>query len=365
MPDEPEFMSDRPHLKDDPVDVISDVLAAVRLTTRVFGRFEVSAPWALRVPAEDYLALYVMARGSAWLELETPASGTRRPAGDAAPRRPDHGKESGVALSAGDVVLLPRGSAHLLTDHSRAADRVHTVAETGCPRPTEPAPIRFGGGGSGTAFVAGAFRFGAMRRHILLESLPPIVHLAAGDVRTTAQVAATVQLILAESAAPGPGSPMLSARLADILLVHALRALIAGTNCREQGLSALSDPVVGLSLRLIHGRPGEHWSVETLAHAAGASRSSFAGRFTELVGQPPLQYLTEWRMAEAAAQLRETDDSVAMIAERVGYRNAAAFMKAFTRVHGRGPGGYRRATRHHSDAGASRTTDPAVSAELY
>lgn len=309
------------------MDVISDVLSAVRLTTRVFGRFEVSAPWTLRVPGDDYLALYVMARGSAWLEVEGQAG-------------------SGLSLSAGDVVLLPRGTAHVLSDASRTATRVHTVAETGCPRPTEATPIRFGGGGAVTSFVAGAFRFGGAQRHVLLESLPSVLHLAAGDARTTAPVAATVQLILAESAAPGPGSPMLSARLADILLVHALRWLIAGHGCREGGLRALADPAVGLSLRLIHSKPGERWSIERLAHAVGVSRSAFAGRFTELVGQPPLQYLTDWRMAEAAELLRESDHSVATIAERVGYRSTPAFMKAFTRVHGVGPGGYRRASRH-------------------
>jgi AraC-like DNA-binding protein len=334
-------MSNRPHETDDSTDVISDVLAAVRLTTRVFGRFEVSAPWALRVPGDDYLALYVMARGSAWLETEGADGG-------------------GVALSAGDVVLLPRGAAHLLSDPSRTATHVHTVAETGCPRPTETAPIRFGGGGPETVFVAGAFRVDAARRHVLLDSLPGVLHLAAGDARTTPQVAATVQLILAESAAPGPGSPMLTARLADILLVHALRSRIGSSDCREHGLRALADPAVGMALRLIHGRPGERWSVERLAHAVGASRSSFASHFMRLVGQPPLQYLTEWRMAEAAQRLRDSDDSIAAIAERVGYRNTVAFMKAFSRAHKVGPGGYRRAARGTAGGpGRAATIEPA------
>jgi AraC-like DNA-binding protein len=162
------------------------------------------------------------------------------------------------------------------------------------------------------------------------------------------QLAMAAQLILAESAAPGPGSSMLSARLAEILLIHALRSRVAARETgddRRPGLCALADPQIGTALKLIHANPAGEWTVERLAREVAMSRSAFAARFTELVGLPPLQYVTQWRMTEAARRLREEDESVAAIADQVGYANAAAFMKAFTRVHGVGPGAYRRRNR--------------------
>ncbi len=173
-------------------------------------------------------------------------------------------------------------------------------------------------------------------------------HAPAGDARMSPQLAVAAQLIVAESAAPGPGSSMLSTRLAEILLIHALRARVAARKTGDDhspGLCALADPAIGPAMRLIHGRPSEDWTVERLAREVAMSRSAFAARFTELVGVPPLLYLTQWRMTEAARWLREGEESMAAVAEQVGYANAAAFMKAFTRVHGVGPGRYRRSNR--------------------
>ena len=198
----------------------------------------------------------------------------------------------------------------------------------------------------------------ACARSVLLETLPPVLHVAAGDASMGPQLSIAVQLILAESAAPGPGSTLLSARLAEILLVHALRVHAASGDGHQRGLCALADPAIGAALRLMHARPAEPWTVDSLARAVGMSRSAFAARFTELVGESPLQYLTRWRMTQAAELLREHEESVPAIAERVGYRNPAAFMKAFTRVQGVGPGAYRRAHRrpHRARAPAASGT---------
>lgn len=342
MTNEPHYTSNRPS-NVDASDVVSDILRAVRLSAEVFGRFEASAPWAMRVPGDDYFAFYLIARGGAWLEL-TDAS------------------VPAVALSAGDVVLLPHGGHHVLRDAERSVAVEHQVGANSCPRPTTMETIRMGGGGTVSTFVAGAFRFGAEGRGILLETLPPILHVAAGDADMSAALAATIQLILAESANPAPGGALLSTRLAEILLVQALRvhthrthdanAAAVDHTQHAQGLCALADPHIGAALRLMHARPADAWTVATLAHAVGQSRSAFAARFAELVGESPLQYLTRWRMTQAAEWLRDRNDSVPAIAERVGYGNAAAFMKAFTRVQGQGPGAYRRAHRQrlHADS---------------
>ena len=339
MLETPNIVSDRPILKDGGADVVSDVLRAVRLSAEVFGRFELSAPWAMRVPrTEEHLSFYVVARGGAWLDLE--AERRRAPVRQ-------------IALSAGDVVLLPHGEPHVLRDPTRAAKTPREARSVGCPRPTSTEPVRFGGGGPVTSFVAGAFRFAAPARSVLLESLPPVIHIAAGEAGTSPQLAAAVQLILAESAAPGPGSTLVSARLAEILLVHALRTQATSEAEHQPGLCALADPAIGASLRLMHARPAEPWTVERLAREVGMSRSAYAARFAERVGEAPLQYLTRWRMTQAAELLREHEDSVPTIAERVGYRNAAAFMKAFARVEGVGPGAYRRKWRGRVEAPSS------------
>jgi AraC-like DNA-binding protein len=332
MPEMLKSMSHRPGTADEGQDIVSDVLSALHLETRIFGRLELGAPWAIRIPPGADLFFYVVARGGAWLELE-----------DAAPE-----DSAPIALSAGDVVLLRHRGGHVLRDEGRTAREVHTVARGDCPLPTTPAPIRLGGDGPITMLVTGAFRFAAALPNVLLESLPAVLHAPAGDPRTTAQLTTAAQLILAESAGPGPGSGMLSARLAEILLIHALRARVAAQepgDMHRPGLCALADPAIGAALKLLHARPAEDWTVERLASEVAMSRSAFAARFAELVGVPPLQYLTQWRMTEAARRLRESEESVAQVAGQVGYANAAAFMKAFTRLHGVGPGAFRRRYR--------------------
>jgi AraC-like DNA-binding protein len=325
----PKVMSDRPVKKDSEPDIVSDVLGALHLQAHVFGRFELGSPWAIRVPSGGDLSLYVVARGGAWLELEGPGSEGTEP----------------IALSAGDVVLLRHRGGHILRDQTRAAREVLSLGGGTCPRPTQTTAVRLGGEGPVTTLVTGGFTFGATPPNVLVESLPAVLHAPAGDPRMTPQLAVATQLILAESAAPGPGSTMLSARLAEILLIHALRTRVAAKDAGCPGLCALADPSIGAAMRLIHARPADDWTVERLAREVNMPRSAFAARFTALVGLPPLQYITQWRMTEAARRLRDGEESVAAVAGQVGYANAAAFMKAFTRVHGVGPGTYRRSNR--------------------
>jgi AraC-like DNA-binding protein len=337
MPEMPKDMSDRPESACIDQDIVSDVLSALHLRAHVFGRMELASPWAIRIPPRGDLFFYVVARGGAWLELEDDEAGT-------AP----------LALSAGDVVLLRHRGGHVLRDEHRRAREIHTVGAGDCPRPTWPAAVRLGGDGPVTTLVTGGFTFSSAPPNVLLESLPAVLHAPAGSPRMSPQLAVAAQLILAESAAPGPGSSMLSARLAEILLIHALRARVTSRETdgdQRPGLCALADPAIGTAMRLIHARPAEEWTVERLAREVAMSRSAFSARFTELVGLPPLQYVTQWRMTEAARRLREGEESVASVAEQVGYANAAAFMKAFSRVHGVGPGSYRRRSRARPGAG--------------
>ncbi|HZH13256.1 MAG TPA: AraC family transcriptional regulator [Archangium sp.] len=305
------------------VDVVSDVLETMRFTTQLFGRFELGAPWALRVPKKETSSFYVLARGSLRLRVE--------------------GVEPPLLLSAGDVVLVPQGAAHVLDDGSRRTLSPRDLLSPEQLRGPLLSPVRLGGEGPVSTLVVGCFRFSPGAHSPLIQAFPPAIHLPAHEPGAAPWLAATVQLMTAESASPGPGSAIVLGRLADVLLVHALRTRVTTTGPEGAGLRALADPHIGAALGLMHGRLAEPWTVESLAAAVGQSRSGFAARFHALVGEPPLQYLAGWRMTKAAQWLRETDDSLPEIAERVGYVSAVAFNKAFKRWHGLGPGAYRRA----------------------
>jgi AraC-like DNA-binding protein len=314
---------------------MSEVLDAVHLTTAVFGRLELGAPWRLRVPDREYLSFYVVARGSAWLELC------------------DAGKSDAIPLSLGDAVILPRGSSHELRDVERSDAKPFDFDYAACPRAWKGQSLALGGPGPTTSIITGHFTFSASPRNALLATLPAAIHLPAGAAASP-PLGGIVPLLLSESAAPGPGSPIALAHLADLLLIHALRHWRATTGADSCGLRATADPAIGNALQLMHARPAEPWTVARLASEVAMSRSAFAARFAELVGEAPLQYLTRWRMSIAARLLEEEQLSTATVADRVGYANPVAFTKAFARMQGIGPGAYRRGKRVGALARGSR-----------
>jgi len=321
MSSSPKKLSERPDLKDEQgTDVLADVLDTMRLSTLMHGRFELYAPWGVRFPSSPGAHIVLIARGGARLEVE--------------------GVEEAVSLSAGDLALLPHGGGHTLRDAEGSP--LHIIGQGECQRARGVGPIRLGGDGARTTLVAGSFRLGTAPSTLLFEELPRLIHVAADDPETAPSLASAVQLLIAESASTRPGATVIMSRLADILLVQALRAHIAGGECREHGLRALADPQIGKALSLIHERPAEPWTVESLATAVALSRSGFAARFSALVGEPPLEYLARWRMTKAAQLLRESELPVSEVAAASGYQSEASFNRAFKRWGGSAPGAYRR-----------------------
>lgn len=321
----PKELTDRPEPRDAlATDVLAEVLDSMRLSTLMYGRFELYAPWGIRFPACPGAHIVVLARGSARLEVD--------------------GVDGALALSAGDLALLPHGGGHTLRDAEGSP--LHLLGEGECQRTWGgAAPIRLGGDGARTALVAGSFRLGAAPRTPLFEGLPRVIHLTADEPMTSPTLASAVQLLIAESASSRPGATVVMSRLADILLVQALRTHIAASQCREHGLCAIADPQIGKALSLLHERPAEPWTVESLATAVALSRSGFAARFSALVGEPPLEYLARWRMTKAAQFLRESELSLGEVAAAVGYQSEASFNRAFKRWGGSAPGAYRREHR--------------------
>ena len=325
MAKNPDKLTDRLDRLDDGTtdvtDILGDLLSSLRLTTIVYGRLELGAPWGLSFPSlPDSASLIVIARGSAQLEVER----SERP----------------IVVSAGDVALLPNGDAHVLRDGKGSP--LHVLSAGQCQRTTATNPIRLGGQGARTTLVAGAFRYGSGRKIPLFEALPSVIHISASDARVSPWLSSTVQLLIAESAARSAGGTVVGSRLVDVLFVQALRTFIMSGNCKDCGLRALGDPHIGKALQLVHERPAEPWTVEGLARAVGMSRSAFAARFTELVGEPPLEHVSRWRMTKAAELLRESNLSMLDVAERAGYGSEAAFNRAFKRHEGTAPARYRR-----------------------
>ena len=307
--------------------MLADVLGLGLLRNVMYRQLEARAPWGLAVSAgRNRSMLYVITRGQARFEV------------------------AGLApqvLGAGDVVFLPRDVPHVLRD---APTTVPQLVCDGEQRATQTAR-RIGGRGALTSIVTAFFE--RSRTPPPLLERPGIVVLSHGDAAVDPQVARTVDLVLAEVAQPGPASVVLLQRLVDVLVVHAMRSLARGSRCqaqRPQGLVALSDPPIHEALALLHAHVARDWTVAGLAARVGLSRSGFAARFTELVGEPPLQYLARWRIARAAEMLRNTDEAIGAIAGRVGYESVPSFSKAFKRWQGTSPGAYRREVSSGRDA---------------
>jgi len=323
------------------MDALSDVLRLVRLTGGVFLEAEFTAPWAVRSQVEPadcqpYLspACHVMA-----FHYVLAGQLTLTRAGDE-PR----------TAGAGEIILLPGNDVH----HLGSSSRVRPVDAGGLIQPPEKgglARITHGGGGERTAIICGFLGTDAPVNP-LLSILPPLLTF---DVRSSTAgdwVDGAFRFAARELGAARAGAGSVVSRLAELLLVEAVRSYIADLPPGQTGwLAGLNDPAVGRGLALLHADPARHWSAEDLARAVGMSRSTFTERFTKLVGQPPITYLTRWRLQVAAIRLRDAAASIAKTGHEVGYESEAAFNRAFKREFGVPPAAWRRALGSPSGTG--------------
>ncbi|MEU1861867.1 AraC family transcriptional regulator [Streptomyces gardneri] len=307
------------------MDVVSDAISAVRVGRPSSDRVRVGGDWCARLDPYDGAGFHVVLKGSCWL-------------------LPDGGDP--VALGAGDAVLLPHGTGHVIADSPADAATVARAvpfarwADRTLPQPPLPA---FDARVREVEMLCGKYRLDHSRAHPLLAELPPLVHLPnRGGLHP--ELRAAVDLLGGEvSGGPGgrlPGSAVALPSLLDLLLVYMIRSWLAeSTGGTWPG--ALGDPVTAAALRALHSDPAAPWTNELLAAEAGVSRPTLARRFTALTGRPPMAYLTWWRLTRAAALLRDTPDPLAAVARRVGYSSPYALSHAFRREFGTTPGRYR------------------------
>ena len=302
-------------------DVLTDVLQTLRLRGRVFCCSELRAPWAMSLPRSGFAHFHVIERGGAWLRLA--------------------GEAQAMPLASGDLVILPHGRGHALSDAPEtrpvALKKLMQGARGACNL------LRYGGDGPTTTMTCGAFEFAAGSGNPLLAVLPPLIHIPSGDARLAQWLEPTLRMLAEEARHPRPGSETLVARLIDIVFVQAVRAWIENEPPQAANwLGALRDAQIGAALGLLHREPHRDWTVAALAAEVAMSRSLFAERFSALVGEPPLSYLIRWRMHLAADLLTRERLNVGEVSRRVGYESDAAFSKAFKRSFGQSPLQYRK-----------------------
>lgn len=314
------------------MDALSDILAAVRLSSGAFLDAELSAPWCIaaqvgpedcrpigHVPAHLVAYHYVVA-GRMWIQT-----------GDAPP----------LEVGAGEIVLLPRNDPHVLGSAPglRPAVIDHLIRPPAGPG---PATLRHGAGGAITQIVCGFLGCEAPNNP-LVATLPVLLRLTLGEGVGDEWIASSFRHAAQEFATGGIGSATVLGKLAELLFVEAVRRYVATLPEDRTGwLAGLRDRAVGRALALMHTRVAEHWTTAALARECGLSRSAFAERFTTLIGLPPMRYLTQWRLQLAAVRLRDHTRPMAQIAYELGYESDAAFNRAFKRQFGITPAAWRR-----------------------
>ena len=292
-----------------PHDLLSELLRSVRLSGERIVAY--APPRAFSVGFAGLGTLHIIEEGELVLRID----------GDPHVER----------VSCGDVILLPRGDPHHISD---AGKRAHATVRAGAPghNAPEPEPARW---------LCGTFTIGDPQASHLLGSLPAmnILRGARGPALEGLEVAR--RMLVFEMQSPSQGSAVMVARILDLLFIQILRAWAAGTDAEPNWLAGALNPQVGLALSAIHRDPGHDWTVEELARACSLSRSAFAARFVARVGKPPATYLAHVRLDAAAGLLRDTSLPVTLIADNVGYTSEAAFSRAFTRRYGTPPARWR------------------------
>lgn len=307
------------------MDVLADVLAATKIGGVLTSHVVADAPWGFRLDEVPFAAFHAVVRGVCWLRLP--------------------GAEP-LQLVAGDIALLPMGSGHALSSDpagplTRYEDILESIGATG-----PGAYVRLPGGGPRTRLLCGAYPYDRSVAHPLLTTLPPLLHLPAEQSQAHGGLSATLAMLAAEVDSGLPGAQTVIDRLVDVLFVHIVRAwLDSHAEQRASWLVALRDPQIATAISRLHADPARPWTVADLAAEIGVSRATLSRRFTALVGEPPLAYLSRWRMELAARRLRDTGESAAVIARSVGYSSEFAFSRAFSRSRGLPPGQYRVSSR--------------------
>jgi AraC-like DNA-binding protein len=298
-------------------DPLGEALHFLRMSGVSYCRSDFTGPWGLFLPlAEGCARFHLVVSGTAVLR---------------------DGNET-LKLETGDLVLIPHGGGHYLLD-----DPASPVAQLEDLNPEHENEryclFRHGGGGALTQLVCVKLRFDHPAAYQLIAQLPKVIHVKAANSHEMVWLDAILRFIASEAKGLRLGGDTVLTRLADILIIQTIRWWIEHQATMQPGwLAALRDARIGRAITLIHHDPGRAWTVGSLASEVAMSRSSFADRFTEMLGEPVMSYVTRWRMYTALTILRQESADIGELATRLGYTSEAAFNRTFKRVIGMTPG---------------------------
>jgi AraC-like DNA-binding protein len=304
-------------------DALSAILQDLRLVHGSYGRCFLPHPWGIDFPPQPEARFHYVVSGDCWLR---------------APKR------GWVRLAPGDVALLPHGTGHGLAHRPRQRTRpledmpLEPIGDATFEMRPEMRP----GGAAQTTLVCCSVAFGAVSAHPVVELMPSLLLVRDGADRDPV-LRVLLDAMAEEVASQRVGAATIVTRLADVVITRVVRAWVESRDADTDGwLAAIRDPQIGRALAAIHQRPGDPWTVESLAAEAHTSRSVFAERFSQLLGVSPAKYVARWRMHVATRWLREDRVTVAELSSRLGYDSQAAFSRAFKRATGKTPSALRR-----------------------
>ena len=318
-------------------DALTEVLEALQIEGRIYCVNDMKTPWAIDEERRDQIYFYVIENGSGQLKLK------------------NRGRE--ISFDDGDLILVASGEDHLIYNGS-PENPVLNSRFFGENRKERHYLRIEGGGDEKTSFICGAFFFKYTKENALRAALPPVIHLRAAEPGTAEWLAPLLAMLSRDARKAEVGAGAVINRLTEIIFVQAVRHWIKTHKNEQTGwLAALNDEQVSRALNLLHQNPGKNWTVAAIAAKVGMSRSPFAAKFTSLVGEPPLKYLTKWRLNLAAGYLRSNELSVAEISGKVGYETSQAFGKNFKRYFGVSPREFRESIKGgvEDKNGSSRT----------
>lgn len=334
------------------MDAVSDVLRVVRLGGAVYLNAEFGAPWCVigqtdsalcagyLPPAERVVSYHLITEGSCWAHI---AADT----------------QSAIQVNAGELLVVPQGEAHIL---GSAPDLTPVPFGPLLANHLETAPgevmkLSYGGGGTTTRLMCGLLACNETLSNPILSALPRIFKIDMRNDPRAAWLESSLQFAVAEAAELRAGSATILGKISELLFVEAIRRCMDALPADRKGwLAGARDRFVGRALSVLHAQPAHAWTVDELARKVGLSRSALAQRFTDLLDQPPMQYLARWRLQVAAQELLSGSKSLAAVAAQVGYDSEAAFSRAFKREFGLPPAGWRRSRSKADVPGVQENT---------
>ncbi len=309
------------------LDLLSDILTNLSMRGTIYFRTSFTKPWGVAVPRYENVARFHFAhRGNCLIRVE--------------------GVDDPVDLAQGDLVIIPHGAPHALYcghDPERTIMPLDTVLEVS--RFTGTGVLVYGGEEpqSETQLICGHFSFEPHARHILMERLPPIIHLKNYGESAGRWMEATLRMIGEESGGQKMGGDLIALKMSETIFAQAVRTFIESSDAPEWGLGAFADRNLSRALDAFHKAPADSWTVETLAQVAGMSRTSFAVQFQKAMDMTPIDYVTKWRMEIAKKVLLLPGSSLTDAAESAGYASDSAFARTFKKEAGMSPAEFRKA----------------------